>query len=102
MWAHSSTQIPSVVIDFPSAAEFSNLWGRDAPHAPPVIYVPMLRPWHILEHARPLKTKSRAYSTEKQWRGVVAYSLKSHNYNNINSNDGELLHLSINNMLQLL
>ena len=24
---HSSTQIPSVVIDFPSAAEFSNLWG---------------------------------------------------------------------------
>ena len=25
--AHSSTQIPSVVIDFPSAAEFSNLWG---------------------------------------------------------------------------
>ena len=32
--AQSSTQIPSVVIDFPSAAEFSNLWGRDAPHAP--------------------------------------------------------------------
>ena len=42
MGAHSSTQIPSVVIDFPSAAEFSNLWGggRDAPPRPPAIYVP--------------------------------------------------------------
>ena len=41
MGAHSSTQIPSEVIDFPSAAEFSNLWGgRDAPPRPPAIYVP--------------------------------------------------------------
>ena len=29
--AYSSTQIPSVVIDFPSAAEFSNLWGASRP-----------------------------------------------------------------------
>ena len=35
--AHSSTQIPSVVIDFPSAAEFSDLWGGvTPPHAPPL------------------------------------------------------------------
>ena len=39
--AHSSTQIPSVVIDFPSAAEFSNLWGGVTPPTPPAIYVPV-------------------------------------------------------------
>ena len=38
--AHSSTQIPSVVIDFPSAAEFSDLWGGVTPPTPPAIYVP--------------------------------------------------------------
>ena len=42
MGAHSSTQIPSVVIHFPSAAEFSNLWGGVTPPTPPAIYVPVL------------------------------------------------------------
>ena len=36
MGAHSSTQIPSVVIDFPCAAEFFNLWGGVTPPRPPL------------------------------------------------------------------